>query len=174
MENSTWIDLLLNNRPKYFQKSNVFETRLSNLYELTCTVLKAYVPLILSNLQLNHCMFWKKDIKMKNKIWNTTSFTFVLLTTCFLAHNDVYEQNISRQRLNICPKTYSHKKWSAPITYYFNHGASYKLLISGDIDSNPGPNGGNRSRNHGDANVRAPKCNKCKSSYLLQNCINKL
>ena len=97
---------------------------------------------------------------MKKKIRNTTSFMFLLLiAACFLTHNDVYEQNINRKRLNICPKTYNCKKWSAPITYYSNHDASYKLPISGDIELNPGPNSGNRVENQEDANVRAPKCN---------------
>ena len=99
---------------------------------------------------------------MKKKIRNTTSFMFLLLIAAFfLTHNDVYEQNINRKRLNICPKTYNRKKWSAPITYYSNHDPSYKLLISGDIELNPGPNSGNRVGNQGDTNVRAPKCNIC-------------
>ena len=45
------------------------------------------------------------------------------------------------------------------MTYYSNHDASYKLLISGVIELNPGPNNGSRIGNQGDANVRAPKCN---------------
>ena len=45
--------------------------------------------------------------------------------------------------------------------YYQNHDVSYKLLISGDIELNPGPNSGNRVTNHGDANVRAPERNIC-------------
>ena len=99
---------------------------------------------------------------MKKKIRNTTFFMFLLsIAACFLPHNDVYEQNINRKRLNICSKTYNRKKWSAPITSYSNHDASYKLLISGDIELNPGPNSGNRVGNQGDTNVRAPKCNVC-------------
>ena len=47
------------------------------------------------------------------------------------------------------------------MTYYSNHDASYKLLISGVIELNPGPNNGSRIGNQGDANVRAPKCNIC-------------
>ena len=46
-------------------------------------------------------------------------------------------------------------------TYYSNHDASYKLLISGDVKLNPGHNGDNRVGNQGDASVRAPKCNIC-------------
>ena len=99
---------------------------------------------------------------MKKIIRNTTSFMFLLLTAaCFLTHNDVYEQNITRKQLNFCTKTYNRKKWSLPITYYSNHDASYKLLISGDIELNPAPNSGNRVGNQGDANIRAPKCNPC-------------
>ena len=99
---------------------------------------------------------------MKKKIRNTTSFMLqLLIAACFLTHNDVYEQNINRKRLNICPKTYSRKKWAAPITYYSNHDASYKLLISGDIELNPRPKSGNRVGNLEDANVRATKCNIC-------------
>ena len=45
------------------------------------------------------------------------------------------------------------------LTYYSNHDASYKLLISGYIKLNPGPNSDKRVGNLGDANVRAPKCN---------------
>ena len=41
MKNPTFIDLILTNRPKYFQNSNVFETGLSNCHKLTFTVLKA-------------------------------------------------------------------------------------------------------------------------------------
>ena len=96
---------------------------------------------------------------MKKKIRNTTSFVFLLLIAAFfLTHNDVYEENINRKRLNICPKSYNRKKRSAPITCYSNHDASYKLLISGDIELNPGPNSGNRVGNQRDTNVRAPKC----------------
>ena len=73
----------------------------------------------------------------------------------FMSKTSVGSDRTSAQKLT------AKKKWSAPITYYSNHGASYKLLISGDIYSNPGPNGGSRSRNHGDANVRAPKCSIC-------------
>ena len=99
---------------------------------------------------------------MKKKIRNTTSFMFLLLTAaCFLTHNDVYEQRINRKRLNICPTTYNYEKWLAPITYYSNHDASYKFLISGDIELNPGPNSGNRVGHQGDANVRAPLINIC-------------
>ena len=48
------------------------------------------------------------------------------------------------------------------MTYYSNHDASYKLLISGDIKLNSGPtNSDNRVWNPGDANVRVPKCNIC-------------
>ena len=94
---------------------------------------------------------------MKKKSRNTTSFMFVLLiTVCFLTHNEVCEQNINRKRLNICPKTYYRKKWSALITYYSNYDVSYKLLISGDIELNPGPNSGNRVGDQRDTNVRAP------------------
>ena len=42
LENRTCIDLNLTNWPKQFQKSNVFETGLSNFHKLTFTVLKAY------------------------------------------------------------------------------------------------------------------------------------
>ena len=99
---------------------------------------------------------------MKKKIRNTTSFMFLLLiAACFLTRNDVHEQNINRKRLNICPEIYNRKKCSAPITYYSNQDANYKLFISGDIELNPGPNCGNRVGNQGDTNVRAPKCNIC-------------
>ena len=55
------------------------------------------VSLIYSNLQLRHCIFWRKDIKMKKKIRNKTSLVFLLLVSfCFPTHNDVYEQNINR------------------------------------------------------------------------------
>ena len=99
---------------------------------------------------------------MKKKSRNTTSFMLVLsIAACFLTHKDVYEQNIKRKQLNIYPKTYNHEKWLALIMYYFKHDTSYKLLISGDIELNPGPNSGNRVGNQGDANVRVPKCNIC-------------
>ena len=42
METPTCIDLILINRPKYFQNSNVFETGLSAFHKLTFSVLKAY------------------------------------------------------------------------------------------------------------------------------------
>ena len=42
LENPTCIDLILTNRPKCFQNSNVFETGLSDFHKLTFTVLKAY------------------------------------------------------------------------------------------------------------------------------------
>ena len=42
LENPTCIDLILTNRLKCFQNSNVFETRLSDFHKLTFTVLKAY------------------------------------------------------------------------------------------------------------------------------------
>ena len=111
---------------------------------------------------------------MKKKIRNTTSFMFLLLiAACFLTHNDVYQQN-NRERLNICPKTYNSKKWSAPITYYSNHNASYKLLISGDNELNSGPNSGNRVGNQEDANARAPKyiCYKLYEKILSDLCVN--
>ena len=99
---------------------------------------------------------------MKKKIRNATPLMFLILIAAFsLTHNDVYQLNINRKRLNICPRTYNRKKWSAPITYYSNHDARYRLLISGDIELNPGPSNGNRIGNQGDANVRAPKCNIC-------------
>ena len=97
---------------------------------------------------------------MKKKIRNTTSFMFLsLIAACFLTHNDVYEQNINRKRLNICPKIYNRKKWSALITYYLN----------------PGPNSGDRVGNQRDVNVRAPKCNICYKLYeqtLSDFCVN--
>ena len=99
---------------------------------------------------------------MKKKIRNTTSFMFLLLIAAwFLTHNDAYEQNIKRKRLNIWPKTCNRKKWSAPIKYYSIHDANYKLHRSGNIELIPGPNNGNRVGNRRDANVRAPKCNIC-------------
>ena len=42
LENPTCIDIILTNRPKCFQKSNVFETGLSNFHKLTFTVMKTY------------------------------------------------------------------------------------------------------------------------------------
>ena len=42
LENLTCIDLILTNRPKCFQNSNVFETELSDFRKLTFIVLKAY------------------------------------------------------------------------------------------------------------------------------------
>ena len=61
---------------------------------------------------------------MNKKVRNTTSLMFLLLIAAYFStHNDVYEQNMSRKRLNICSKTYSRKKWSAPIRYYSNHDA---------------------------------------------------
>ena len=45
--------------------------------------------------------------------------------------------------------------------YCSNHDARYRLLISGDIESNPGPSNGSRFGNQGDANLRAPECNIC-------------
>ena len=42
LENPTCIDIILTNRPKCFQKSNVFETGLSDFHKLTFTVIKAY------------------------------------------------------------------------------------------------------------------------------------
>ena len=45
--------------------------------------------------------------------------------------------------------------------YYSNHYARYRLLTSGDIELNPGPNNGPRIGNQGDTNIRTPKCNIC-------------
>ena len=73
----------------------------------------------------------------------------------------MYEENISRKRLSICPKNYNCKKWSAPITYYSNHDASFKLIISGETELNPGRSSSNRIGNQRDANVTALKCNIC-------------
>ena len=42
LKNPTCIDLILTNRPKCFQNSNVFETGLSDFHKLTFTVLKGY------------------------------------------------------------------------------------------------------------------------------------
>ena len=42
LKNPTCIDLILTNRPKRFQNSNVFETGLSDFHKLTVTVLKAF------------------------------------------------------------------------------------------------------------------------------------
>ena len=69
-------------------------------------------------------------MKTKKKIRSTTSLMFLLLfAACFATHNDVYKQNINRKRLNICPRTYNRKKWSAPITCYSNHDARHRLFI---------------------------------------------
>ena len=96
---------------------------------------------------------------MKKKTRNTIPLMFLLLIAAYFpTHNDFYEQNINRKRLNICPSTYNRKKWSAPITY---HDARYRLLISGDIELNHGPSNGSRIGNQGDVNVGAPKCNIC-------------
>ena len=85
----------------------------------------------------------------------------LLIAACFPIHNDAYKQNFHRKRFNICPRTRICKKWSASTTYYSNHDASYRLLISVDIELNPGPSNVNRIGYQGDANVRAPKCNIC-------------
>ena len=108
---------------------------------------------------------------MKKEIGNKTSLIFLLLiAACLPTHNDVYKQNINRKRLNICPSTYNHQKGSASIrTYCSNHDASYKLLISGDIKLNPGPNNGNRIGNQRDANVRGPKCNICYETVRIHS-----
>ena len=79
----------------------------------------------------------------------------LLIEACFITHNDVYEQNINRKRLNICINTCNRKKWSAPITYYSNHDASCKLILSGDIELISGPNSGNRVRNERNENVKS-------------------
>ena len=99
---------------------------------------------------------------MKKKIRNATPLMFLILIAAFsLTHNDVYQLNINRKRLNICPRTYNRKKWSVPLTDYSNHDVSYRLLISGDIKLNPGPSNGNRIGNQENANVRALECNIC-------------
>ena len=62
---------------------------------------------------------------------------FLLLTAAgFLTHNDVYEQSINIKQLNICPKTYNRKNWSAAITYYPNHDVTnyLYLVISKTLD----------------------------------------
>ena len=41
-ENASFIDLVLTNCPRSFQKSNISETRLSNFHKLTVIVLKQY------------------------------------------------------------------------------------------------------------------------------------
>ena len=43
-ENPSCIDLILNNSPRSFQNSNVFETGLSDFHKLTTAVLKQYFP----------------------------------------------------------------------------------------------------------------------------------
>ena len=40
--------------------------------------------------------------------------SLLLIAACFLTHNDVYEQNINKKRLNICPMTYN-RYITAPI-----------------------------------------------------------
>ena len=42
LENPICINLVSTNRPKCFENSNVFETRISDFHKLTLTVLKAY------------------------------------------------------------------------------------------------------------------------------------
>ena len=65
---------------------------------------------------------------MKKKNRNTISLMFLLLiAACFPTNNDVYKHNVNKKRLNISPRTYNRNKWSAPITYYSNHDASYKV-----------------------------------------------
>ena len=69
-------------------------------------------------------------------------------------------------------KTSIESDWRSPITYYSNHDACYKLLISGDIELNPGPNSGNRVGNQEEELLSVIFVTKLFEQTLSDLCVN--
>ena len=73
---------------------------------------------------------------------------FLLLIVYFVVWNT---ENVNRklglrnsfhqhQHVNVVLKDVKRKRFCAPITLYSSHHATFQLIISGDIETNPGPN----------------------------------
>ena len=67
-----------------------------------------------------------------------------------------------------CWRLNQRKKWSSPINYYSNSVSTFKLLISGDIESNPGPTICKGCDKTVRANSKCVECDVCKSQTHLK------
>lgn len=63
----------------------------------------------------------------------------LLLLCTLVTSSDVDFQTLKMLRKRCTTSCHRRSKWTSPITYYSNHTATFRLLISGDIESNPGP-----------------------------------
>ena len=61
-------------------------------------------------------------------IWNTQDVTCKQNSTIFRHQHEV-----------VLPKNFNKRRYCAPISLYSNHSATFRLVISGDIETNPGP-----------------------------------
>ena len=59
------------------------------------------------------------------------------------------------------PNSSRRKKQSAPILYYANHSARFRLLISGDVETNPGPTTCGVCEKTVRRNSRQKECSQC-------------
>ena len=67
-----------------------------------------------------------------------------------------------------CRRFNERKKWSSPIQYYPNSISTFKLLISGDVESNPGPNVCKICDRTVRVNSKRLECDVCKSQTHLK------
>ena len=96
------------------------------------------------------------------------SLVFVILLFSSAELTDVQKQ---QQRRRFVRTSSKRTFYSAPIAYYANHCCSFQLLLSGDIETNPGPAAKCTSCNKTvKVNSKRVECKTCKGLQHLKCC----
>ena len=113
----------------------------------------------------------KKIYKKMQKILLLMLIIFYSATICdesnFLKKHMSLNNQLSTKSSFCC-----RRKWSAPVVRYSNHSSSVRLLISGDIESNPGPTNCDVCDKSIRRNARYVSCEQCKTNAHLR-CVEK-
>jgi len=83
-------------------------------------------------------------------------------------HNNTFSAKSFVKHPRLTPR--NKPRWSAPIGYYANHVSTYKLMISGDIEVNPGPVICQECQKTVRKNSKRLECEVCKE-FVHQKCL---
>ena len=101
------------------------------------------------------------------------SLKWILLLFLFSSNLITYEarktmKTITFYKVNYYLRLHKRTVWSTPINYYPNHVASFRLLISGDVEMNPGPTTCPRCEKTVRVNSKRLECNTCHQQTHLK------
>ena len=110
----------------------------------------------------------------ENFVCETFCVTFCLKTLqCggFTQRTEVEQQSraIIREKPTLCMQKRNIRKQSKPVLYY-NRSATHRLILSGDIETNPGPaNRDNQQTKPKSDRLRSSTCNLCNKTVRINS-----